>query len=107
MKIVAVTACTVGVAHTYIARDKLEQAAVRRGHKIQIETQGNVGIEDELPADAIRDADIVILAADVAVARQERFAGKKIVRVPSVVAIKQSDQLIKKIEDKLGVKEHD
>ena len=106
MKIAAVTACTVGVAHTYIARDKLEQAAVRRGHEIQIETQGNVGIEDELAPEAIRDADIVILAADVAVARQERFSGKKVVRVPSVVAIKQSDQLFRKIEDKLGVSAH-
>lgn len=104
MKIVAVTACTVGVAHTYIARDKLEAAAVKRGHAIQVETQGNVGIEDELSPEAIRDADIVILAADVAVAHQERFARKKVVRVPSVVAIKQADQLIRKIEDKLGVK---
>lgn len=104
MKIVAVTACTVGVAHTYIARDKLEQAALRRGHSIRIETQGNVGIEDELSQESIREADIVVLAADVAVARQERFAGKKIVKVPSVVAIKQSDQLIRKIEDKLGVR---
>lgn len=104
MKIVAVTACTVGVAHTYIARDKLEAAAVKRGHAIQVETQGNVGVEDELSPEAIRDADIVILAADVAVAHQERFARKKVVRVPSVVAIKQADQLIRKIEDKLGVK---
>ncbi|RVU96732.1 PTS fructose transporter subunit IIB [Coriobacteriales bacterium OH1046] len=104
MKIVAVTACTVGVAHTYIARDKLEAAAVKRGHAIQVETQGNVGIEDELSPEAIRDADIVILAADVTVAHQERFARKKVVRVPSVVAIKQADQLIGKIEDKLGVK---
>lgn len=104
MKIVAVTACTVGVAHTYIARDKLEAAAVKRGHAIQVETQGNVGIEDELSPEAIRDADIVILAADVTVAHQERFARKKVVRVPSVVAIKQADQLIRKIEDKLGVK---
>ena len=106
MRIVAVTACTVGVAHTYIARDKLEAAAVRRGHEIMIETQGNVGIEDELPPEAIQDADVVVLAADVAVARQERFAGKKVVRVPSVVAIKQADQLIRKIEEKLGASNH-
>lgn len=102
MKIVVVTACTVGVAHTYIAKDKLEQAAVARGHQIKVETQGNVGIENELTAEDVAEADIVILAADVAVAKQERFAGKKLVKVPSVVAIKQAGQLIRKIEAKLG-----
>ena len=99
MRIVAVTAGTVGGAHTYIARDKLEAAAVRRGHEILIETQGNVGIEDELPPEAIQDADVVVLAADVAVARQERCAGKKGVRVPSGEAFKLGDQLIWKIAE--------
>lgn len=102
MKIVAVTACTVGVAHTYIAKDRLKQAADKAGHCIKVETQGNVGIENELTAEDIAAADIVILAADVAVAKRERFKGRPLVEVPSVIAIKQPEQLIKKIEAKMG-----
>lgn len=101
MKIVAVTACTIGVAHTYIAQDKLTMAARKRGHSIKVETQGNVGIENELTMEEIRLADIVILAADINVSKQERFKGKPIVRVSASVAIKQPEQLISKIEEKL------
>lgn len=102
MNIVGVTACTVGVAHTYIAKEKLLEAAAARGHNILVETQGNIGIEDELPAEAIAQADVVILAADISVARRERFHGKPIVSVSSAVAIKQPEKLITSIEHKLG-----
>lgn len=101
MNIVAVTACTIGVAHTYIAQDKLTMAAEKYGHHIKVETQGNVGIENELSAEDIRKADVVILAADINVSKQERFKGKPIVRVSASVAIKQPEQLIHKIEEKL------
>lgn len=101
MNIVAITACTIGVAHTYIAQDKLINAATKRGHKIKVETQGNVGTENELLAEDIRKADIVIISADINVSGQDRFKGKLVVRVPSSVAIKQSEQLISKIEEKL------
>lgn len=53
MNIVAITACTIGVAHTYIAKEKLIEAAENRGHAIHVETQGNIGIEDELPPETI------------------------------------------------------
>ena len=57
MKIVGVAACTAGIAHTYIAREKLLKAATLRGHEITCETQGNIGIEDELkPEDITEDA---------------------------------------------------
>lgn len=102
MNIVGVTACTVGVAHTYIAKEKLLEAAEARGHNILVETQGNIGIEDELPAEAIAQADVVILAADISVARRERFHGKPIVSVSSAIAIKQPEKLITSIEHKLG-----
>lgn len=101
MKIVAVTACTIGVAHTYIAQDKLMMAAEKLGHQIKVETQGNVGIENELTKDDIKNADVVILAADINVSKQERFKGKPVVRVGASVAIRQPEQLIHKIEEKL------
>ena len=101
MNIVAVSACTMGVAHTFIAKDKLVEAATKLGHTIKCETQGSVGIECRLTEEDIKKADIVILAADININEQERFKGKPIVRVPVTVAIKQPEQLIKKIESKL------
>ena len=102
MNIAAITACTIGVAHTYIAKEKLIEAAQNRGHSISVEIQGNIGIEDELSQDVIRAADAIILEADIAVARQERFKGKPIVRVSSAVASKQPERLIATVEHKLS-----
>lgn len=99
MKIVGVAACTVGVAHTYIAQEKLEQAGTKAGHDVKIETQGTIGIENALTEDEIKDADIVILAVDVKIAGMERFDGKKIVKVPTKVAIKSPNKLIEKLEE--------
>lgn len=101
MHIIAVTACTIGVAHTYIAQDKLTMAAQKRGHTIKVETQGNVGAENVLSAADIAAADVVILAADINVSAQERFKGKPIVRVSASIAIKQPEKLIEKIEQKM------
>lgn len=106
MKIVAVTACTVGVAHTYLAQDQLIAAAKRRGDSIRVETQGTIGAENVLSENEIKDADIVIFAADVAVSNEQRFKGKKIVRVKSELAIKQPDKLLQKIADKLAGKDN-
>ncbi|HEO4768119.1 TPA: PTS fructose transporter subunit IIB [Streptococcus agalactiae] len=71
MKIVGVAACTVGIAHTYIAQEKLENAS--------------------------KAADIVLLAVDVKIAGEERFEGKKVVKVPTEVAIKSPNKLIAKL----------
>ena len=57
MNIVGVTACTVGIAHTYIAQKKIETAAKKAGHNVKIETQGTIGIENSLTADEIAAAD--------------------------------------------------
>ena len=65
MKIVGVAACTVGIAHTYIAQEKLENAAKKAGYEMHIETQGTIGIENELTPEQIKEADLVILAIDV------------------------------------------
>ncbi|CFR00990.1 PTS fructose transporter subunit IIB [Streptococcus agalactiae] len=97
MKIVGVAACTVGIAHTYIAQEKLENAAKAAGHDVKIETQGTIGIENQLTSEEIAAADIVLLAVDVKIAGEERFEGKKVVKVPTEVAIKSPNKLIAKL----------
>ena len=94
-KIVAVTACPTGVAHTFMAAEALQQAAKRLGYDLQVETQGSVGARNPLSAEAIRDADVVLLAADIEVPT-ERFAGKKIYRCGTGIALKQAEATLNK-----------
>ncbi|GFZ29913.1 PTS fructose transporter subunit IIB [Clostridium zeae] len=103
MKIVGIAACTSGIAHTYIAKEKLVRAATELGHKAHIETQGTIGTEDELTEAEIKEADVVIIAADIKVSGRERFAGKKIYDVPTTVVIKSPKGLINKIQKDLGL----
>ncbi|EMF0416411.1 PTS fructose transporter subunit IIB [Enterococcus faecium] len=102
MKIVAVAACTSGIAHTYIAKEKLIKAAKERGHSIFVETQGTIGTEEELTAQQIAEADIVILATDIQIAGTERFDNKKKISVPTNVCVKAPAKLIEKIEAELS-----
>lgn len=83
MKIVGIAACTSGIAHTYIAKQKLEKAAKTLGHTAHIETQGTIGTEDELTMEEIKDADVVIIAADIKVGGKDRFEGEKSGRSPN------------------------
>jgi fructose PTS system EIIBC or EIIC component len=93
MKLVAVTSCPTGIAHTYMAAESIEQAAAAAGHSIAVETQGAAGAEP-IPADVIADADAVIFAADVEVRNRERFAGKPLVVAPVKRAINDGPGLI-------------
>ena len=97
MKIVAVTACPTGIAHTYMAAEQLEKTAKTLGHAIKVETQGAMGIENELSSKDIRDADTVLFAVDIEVERIERFDGKRIVRVPVQEAIKNPKGVLEKL----------
>lgn len=99
MKIIGVAACTVGIAHTYIAQEKLENAAKKAGHEMHIETQGTIGIENELTPEQIKEADLVILAIDVKIGGRERFEGKRIIQVPSEIAVKSPNKLIEKAQE--------
>ena len=92
-KIVAATGCPTGIAHTYMAQEALEQAAKRKGISIKVETHGQVGIENQLTPEEIKNADAVIIAADKDV-QAERFAGKRVITVPVSKGIKDADQLI-------------
>ncbi|WP_208913982.1 PTS fructose transporter subunit IIB, partial [Enterococcus faecium] len=92
-------ACTVGIAHTYIAQEKLENAAKKAGHEMHIETQGTIGIENELTPEQIKEADLVILAIDVKISGRERFEGKRIIQVPTEIAVKSPNKLIEKAQE--------
>jgi fructose-specific phosphotransferase system IIB component len=98
MKIVAVTACPTGIAHTYMAAEQLEKTARKLGHALRVETQGSMGIENGLSAKEIREAAAVILAADIAVQGRERFAGLQVVEVSVSEAIKRPEAVFARLE---------
>lgn len=92
-KIVAVTACPTGIAHTYMAAEKLEKVATDRGIAIKVETNGSSGAQNVLTAADIAEATTVIIAADTKV-DMERFDGKKVIEVPVSKAIYNTDDLL-------------
>lgn len=102
MRIVAVTACPSGVAHTYLAAESLEVAAKKRGHSISVETQGSIGIESKLKDSDIKAADVVILSNDVGIIDEDRFKNKPIVRLSCGECVNKVEALISAIEKKLG-----
>ena len=75
MKILGVTSCPSGVAHTYMAAEALKKAALAKGHEVKVETQGSIGIENVITMDDVKDADVVVLTKDVSLADLERFDG--------------------------------
>ena len=94
MRIVAVTACPTGIAHTYMAAERLERAAKKLGHVIRVETQGAMGIENALSDDDIRHAEAVILAAGIPVRNRERFEGLRVVEVSVQDAIRNPEGIL-------------
>lgn len=93
MKLVAVTSCPTGIAHTYMAAEALEEAAREAGHEIEVETQGSAG-STPLSRATIAAADAVIFAADVDVRDKSRFEGKPLVRAGVKRAINDGDAMI-------------
>ncbi|PKV80154.1 PTS fructose transporter subunit IIABC [Nocardia fluminea] len=92
-KIVAVTACPTGIAHTYMAADSLVAAGERAGVAVAVETQGSSG-GDKLDPSTIADADAVIFATDVGVKDRGRFAGKPVIESGVKRAINEPDTMI-------------
>jgi fructose-specific phosphotransferase system IIB component len=97
MNIVAVTACPTGIAHTYMAAEQLEKTAKSLGHKIKVETQGAMGIENEISMAEVKAADVVLIAADIAIDQRERFNGKKIVEIPVQDVLKNPTAVFEKL----------
>ncbi|MGW7887150.1 PTS mannose transporter subunit IIABC [Staphylococcus xylosus] len=99
MKILAITSCPNGIAHTYMAQEKLEQAAKDMGVHIKVETQGGVGAENVLTTKEIKEADGIIIAADRQV-DLSRFDGKLLINESVREGIHKPEVLIQRIIDK-------
>jgi len=97
VKIVAVTACPTGVAHTYMAAEQLAKTAKKLGHTIKVETQGSMGIENELSQSDIDSADAAIIAADIAIEQPERFARVRKIEVPVHAVLKNPEELFARL----------
>jgi fructose-specific phosphotransferase system IIB component len=96
MKIVAVTACPTGIAHTYMAAEQLGKAARKLGHQIKVETQGAMGIENELSQADVDEAQVAILAADIVLEKMERFSRIRMIQVDVQQAIKNPEAVLAK-----------
>ncbi|GAA3152437.1 fructose-specific PTS transporter subunit EIIC [Streptomyces rectiviolaceus] len=96
LKLLAVTACPTGIAHTYMAAEKLSQAAESLGIDMKVETQGSIGAENVLTDNDVRDADGIIIAADKDVDRG-RFVGKRVLSVGVSEGISHPERLIEQV----------
>ncbi|MBM7587674.1 PTS system fructose-specific IIC component [Bacillus pakistanensis] len=96
MKLLAITSCPNGIAHTYMAAENLQKAAENLGVNLKVETQGSIGVENEFSEKDIQEADGIIIAADKAV-EKERFIGKKVLIVGVQDGIRKPKELIKKV----------
>lgn len=91
--LVAVTACTTGIAHTYMAQEALQKVAAEMGVGIKVETNGASGVGNKLTAEDIKNAKAVIIAADKAV-EMDRFDGKPLINRPVADGIRKTEELI-------------
>lgn len=94
-RILAVTACPTGIAHTYMAAESLEKAAKARSCSVKVETRGSAGAKNVVTAKEIEEADCIIVAADTKVP-MERFAGKKVIECQVSDGIGKADKLIER-----------
>lgn len=92
-KLLAVTACPTGIAHTYMAAESLQKAAQDKNVPLKVETRGAIGIENALTPEEIAEAHAIIIAADTDI-DESRFAGKPVVKVPVAQGIKIAGELI-------------
>ena len=105
-KVVGVTACIMGVAHTYMSAESLRKFCKKdpRFDSVHVETQGSIGIEDELKKQWIEEADIVILTNEIQIKNRDRFDGKIIHEINGAKLIKNPklvmDEAISLYEEK-------
>lgn len=97
LRLLAVTACPTGIAHTYMAAEKLAQAAEALGIEMKVETQGSIGAENVFSDNDVREADGIIIAADKDVDRS-RFVGKKVLAAGVAEGIHHPERLIEQVQ---------
>ena len=96
MKILAITSCPNGIAHTYMAAENLQKAGAKLGVELKVETQGSIGVENQFTEQDIREADGIIIAADKTVVK-DRFVGKKLLVVGVQDGIRRPEELIQRM----------
>ena len=97
-KLLGVTGCPTGIAHTYMAEEALKEAAEKLGAEMKVETNGAVGVENELTAEDIAECDGIIVACDKNV-DMDRFNGKPVIEVPVSDGISKAEELVQKMLD--------
>ena len=102
MKIIAVTSCPIGMAHTYMASAAIKKAAKALDIEILVETQGSMGIRDRISEKDIREADLFLDAADVAMIEGERFEGLPTYKTSTSKVIKKGVEELQNAVDSLG-----
>lgn len=96
MKIVGISACPAGLAHTPMAAKALEKAGKSLGHDVKMEQQGSMGQVNAITDEEAQAADLVIIASDQKIVGMERFANKKVIRVDINICIKAPEAVLKK-----------
>ncbi|KQB86130.1 fructose-specific PTS transporter subunit EIIC [Corynebacterium lowii] len=96
--VLAITACPTGIAHTYMAAEKLQEAAGEAGIRIKVETHGSIGVEGTFTPADIAAASAVLIAADVAISK-DRFAGKRVLSTGVDEAIKRPGELLDRAQE--------
>ncbi|GAA0254824.1 PTS fructose transporter subunit IIB [Haladaptatus pallidirubidus] len=94
MKLVAITSCPTGIAHSQMAAENLQTTAEEMGHEISVEVQGAMGAQDELTAEEIDAAEVVIITADTAVSR-DRFKEKPVFKGTVKDAVNDAENVIR------------
>ncbi|HHH6910313.1 TPA: PTS fructose transporter subunit IIB [Listeria monocytogenes] len=97
MKVVGVTSCIAGLAHTPMAAKALEKAGVKLGHDVKIEQQGAMGTIDEITPAEVSAADVVIIAADKVIDGEDRFKGKPVVRMKIGQCVANGEAVLSKV----------
>lgn len=96
MFVVGITACPTGIAHTYMAQESLENECKKRGYEYHFETQGSIGIENELSQEDIDRADMIILAVAIQIEEEERFDDKDVFNADVDEAISYPEKVVDK-----------
>ncbi len=94
MKVVGVTACPTGIAHTYMAQENLIKECEKRGFDVKIETQGSLGVENELTEEEIAAADLVILGISIAIDGEERFDDKVVYKTEVSPCVSKPQEVV-------------
>jgi len=101
-KLVALCACPMGLAHTFMAAEAIKKTALAMGYDVKVETQGADGIQNQLTSEDIREADIILHAVAVTPQEMERFEGYDIYEIGLQEVIKNPKGVIEEIEEDIA-----